>query len=148
VEEREFLDVATDAMKERPVWFGLDSDGVASEADVVTAETALAVSFPREYRAFVQRFGGGYFAFTNVFSVDAGSDWSIVDRNSALGLLNRRFIAFSENGCGDYYGFRLADGVCENAVMFFDHDSGEIHSTDYRDLYEYLVAVGLRGGAT
>jgi hypothetical protein len=109
-------------------------------------QVRLSITLPPEYVAFTKKAGGGYFAFTNVYSLTPESDWNIVERNAAVNLIGRGFLAFSENGCGDYYGFGVNSGVCESAVLFFDHDTQQIRPTEYGDLYEYLVDVGLRSG--
>jgi hypothetical protein len=126
-----------------PVWFALESDPPATEAEITSAEAALQVAFPEEYRRFVSDFGGAYFAFVNVFSVHTGSDWNIVERNNrdALG----GFIKVSDNGVGDFFGFCVADGKCRPEIWFRDHEErGHLKPTKHADLFEFLVAKALK----
>jgi len=131
------------AKEKNPVWFALEADTPASDAEVVCAENDLRVTFPTEYRDFVKDFGGGYFAFTNVFSVCPESDWNIVQRNKQYGLDG--FIAVSDNGVGDFFGFRVADGKCLSEIWFWDHEEhGRLKPTAYANLFEFLAEKGLK----
>ena len=114
----EFIPIVEKIMLERPVWFGLESDRVGTEDDLRLAESQLGVRLPESYREFVARFGGGYFAFGNVFSVDPSSEWYIVDRNK--GIERGNFVAVSDNGVGDLYGFEDCDGVCNEKLVMLD----------------------------
>ena len=105
----------------------------------------MSVRFPDEFRVFLSEYGGGYFAFTNVFSVDPNSEWNIEVRNAQLSPeLRRSFLAISDPGTGDYYGFRLNGGTAMPAVSMFDHDSQTLKETGYGDLFEFLSNVGLQ----
>jgi hypothetical protein len=129
--------------KQNPVWFGLESDPPASEHAIALAETALGVILPQSYRQFVREFGGGYFAFASVFSVEPGSDWNVVDRNRDRA--GGGFVRVSDSGCGDYYGFMASGGECEERIHLADHEArGQVRATEYRDLFELLAAVALK----
>jgi hypothetical protein len=140
----EFEELVARVRRDRPVWFGLESDALAGDAEVNEAEAALGVALPAEYREFVKRFGGGCFALANVFSVVSESDWSIVRRNLVSALVTGAgFVAVSDNGVGDYYGFRVRDGACEAQVSIFDHSAGEVAPTEFGDLFEFLARKAL-----
>jgi hypothetical protein len=127
-------------MQEHPVWFQLDRDPPASLDDIQRAEAELGTRLPESYRRFLQVFGGGYFAFAVVFSV-SDSEWSVVRRNEDG---SRGFVRASDNGTGDYYGFKSIDGVCSEQVFFFDHEDGSIRSTEYGDFLEMMVDRALK----
>jgi hypothetical protein len=78
----EFKELVRIAKEKNPVWFALDADRPASDAEISQAELDLRVTLPAESGSFVKDFGGGYFAFANVFSVQPESEWNIVQRNS------------------------------------------------------------------
>jgi hypothetical protein len=99
-----FVSTVEDARSSHPVWFGLESDALASSDDVGAAEAALGVEFPSAYREFVMRFGGRYFAFATIASVDLESDWSILTLNERADLLKEGFLAVAENGVGERIG--------------------------------------------
>lgn len=140
----EFKRLVKERRSKRPVWFGLESDPPSSEAEVEAAERSLAVSLPPEYRLFVKEFGGGYFAFVNIFSVTRNSDWNIVDRNRTVPLSADQFVAVSDNGTGDYYGFPVKGERCLSRIVFLDHETGQVNETSYSNLLDYASHVGLK----
>jgi len=138
----EFVQLVEKRKEEKPVWFGLESDPPATSAQIQDAEAQLRVRLPVSYRLFVTRYGGGYFALGNLFSVFPGSDWNIVERNRSL--LPFGFLAVSDNGVGDLYGFRVTDGVCDEEIVMFDHETGTISQPKYLDLFEFLEETAMK----
>ena len=140
----QFILYVDEVKKEKPIWFGLESDPVCSWVDIERLESRLLIQLPSDYKDFLLRFGGGYFALTNIYSGTNGSEWNLFDRNGEIGLLeNNGFLAISENGMGDYYGFKIENKICGSEIFFFDHEDGTVKSTLYRNLFDYLVIVGL-----
>lgn len=135
-----------DALKARkPIWFGLESEPLASESDISTAEAALGVRLPNSYRDFVRTYGGGFFAFGNVFSVAVGSDWNIVEKNRQTKI--PAFLVVSDNGAGDYYGFSVVDQVCGERIYLWDHESPQkVAETSFDNLFDFLMVSALRAG--
>lgn len=139
----EFKELARIAKEKNPVWFALEADRPAADGEIAQAEAELGVTFPPEYRDFLRDFGGGYFAFVNVFSVQTGSQWNIVQRNKRHAI--DAFIAISDNGVGDLYGFGVSDGVCRPHILFSDHETnGNLKPTNYQNVLEFLAEKGLR----
>jgi hypothetical protein len=110
--------------------------------DIRSAEIALNTEFPIEFRDFLLHNGGGYFAFTNVCSVNPRSQWSIVERNRNLDI--PQFVAVSDNGMGDFYGFRVRDGKCQPEIWFADHEDRHLKPTPFPNFFAYLLSMGLR----
>lgn len=123
---------------EQPVWFGLDPDSVVVGA-IIDVEDRLGTKLPEEYKEFVFEYGGGYFAFSNVFSLEVGSDWNIVDLNLRYNDKMDDYIMFSENGVGDFYGFKITDNICESSVYFYDHEIKDWKETIYDNIFDYLA---------
>jgi len=141
---KEFSSIVQDLKKTRPIWFGLESDPEGTDSEISEVEKELLIRLPKEYKEFVQDFGGGYFGFTNVFSVNNQSEWYIVELNRQTGLLgSHSLLIISDNQTGDYFGFNVENGVCSSNIMFYDHETNQIEKTDYNNLYEYLLKVGL-----
>lgn len=137
MEFESFEKLVSELKATKPVWFGLESDPPATEAELASAETLLGVRLPDKYHSFVKKFGGGYFAFGNVFSVSSSSDWNIVTRNEMRNISN--FIAVSDNGTGDQYGFRVDGDHCEEQVYFWDHEEPDnLSPTKFDDLFDFL----------
>ena len=128
---------------DNPIWFAMDSLEVASREEIEAIEIFFKVKLPIEYTAFLLSYGGGYFAFTKVYSANANSELSIVDHNTKA-KFGVSFIAISDNGAGDYYGFEVSDAKCESEVSVYDQDKNMIVRDKYQDFYEYLCNIGLR----
>jgi hypothetical protein len=126
---------------ERPVWFGLDSDPPATTDQIEHAESALGVRLPKAYLSFVTIYGGGYFALGNVFSVCPGSDWNIIDRNH--NIQTHDFLAISDNGVGDLYGFRVENDICNEKIVLFDHETKSYSQTNFADIFDFLIGTAL-----
>ena len=124
-----------------PKWFSEEGEPLPSQEALVEAEQALGVKLPETYKAFLRRFGGGYFGATNVFGV-SGGDWDIVAKNLRYPL-PERFIAVSDDQAGGYYGFIVASGACSPEVVYcypMEADGLKPVATDF---LSYLVKVGL-----
>lgn len=126
-----------------PIWFGMDSCELVTDKEIALYEHKQGIEMPVEYTEFIIRYGGGYFAFTKIFSLANNSEWNIESLNEKFVKI-KDFIAISDNGAGDFYGFKVIDGKCESQIYVYDHENGIIESTKYKDLFEYLVGVGLR----
>lgn len=137
----EFSDLVTELKTARPIWFSLESDPPATEEELSTAEFQLGVKLPDAFRQFAKMFGGGFFAFGNVFSVRSDSEWSIVSRNQHSDLT--QFLAVSDNGVGDEYGFRVENGKCRDEVVSYDHETNTISGLRFANLLEYLRETAL-----
>ncbi|QDG52139.1 SMI1/KNR4 family protein [Persicimonas caeni] len=122
-----------------PVAFGLESDPKATVEQVEKAEQDLGVTFPRAYRFFLRNYGGGQFAYSRICSVEPNSPWNIVELNQSTTLLPENFVAFTENGTGDFYGFQCSSaGSCSEEVYFYDHEAAQQQATDKKFL-EFLA---------
>lgn len=127
-----------------PFWFDNPSDLEAQDYQVAKAESQLGVLLPKKYKEYVNTFGGGYFAFANIFSVTGDSECYICKRNEeARNYLPKNYVAISDDEAGGMYGYVVREGVCGDEIFYWNHDDGSISKTAYDDLFEYLVEVGL-----
>lgn len=127
-----------------PTWLELPPDAPPTSEVLAEVATRLPGRLPSEYLDFVSRYGGGDFAFTHVYSLDPASDMYLVAKNAVPWLGREDFIAFSDNGSGDYYGFIVKANEAASSVWLLDHETGEFQATGHGDIYEFLAAVGLR----
>ncbi|MDQ0110679.1 SMI1/KNR4 family protein [Paenibacillus harenae] len=128
-----------------PIWFALDADPIGTKAEISTVENQLNISLPEDYKTFIEAFGGGYFAFTVIYSVTDDSEWNILNKNQSLELLEKHhFLAVSDNQAGDYYGYIIENGLSTKNLFVYDHDDRQVKQTKYQNLFEYLVEVGLK----
>ncbi len=119
----------------------------ATEEEIAHAEQEIGVRLPQDYVFFLQRFGGDIFGYVEIFSVKSNSkSYVLWDQPPVTG--ERNFVAFSADGWGNYYGFRVVDGVCDSKVSFWNHElDGDIRETEYSDIFEFIVDTGLSNPA-
>ena len=127
----------------KPMWFAGDAEPLATDEEIDHAEAELGVRLPSQYKDFVHRYGGGYFGFTNVFSVNQSSEWYIV---SKWDLLPPKvdFVPVTDDETGGYYGFLVSGDVCSEEVYYFHPDEDELPSFQYPSFLEYVKETGLR----
>lgn len=129
--------------KEHPAWFGIESDACPTDNDLIEAERKLNTTLHSDYKRFILEYGGGYFAFSNVYSLEVGSDWNIVDINYKYAGICDKYVLISENGAGDFYGFKVVEGVCEPKIYFYDHERETWQESPYHNLFDYLEKTAL-----
>ncbi|CAG1023198.1 hypothetical protein MTYM_02264 [Methylococcales bacterium] len=139
----QFIDLVEKTKQLHPIWFGLDSDKIPTEGDVRMAEKRLGAQFPKDYRDFLLKFGGGYFGLSKVFSVQPDSDWNVIDINLGAKALQEGYIAISDNETGDYFGYKIIEGICEPWIYFYDHEEDKWKKTEFCNIFEYLKKYGL-----
>lgn len=144
MEITEFRDRVEQVRGEFPAWFVLDPDEFPGQDALDRAESELGATLPADYRSFIAEFGGGDFALSVVYSVDPESDMNIVARNEVEWLDPSTFIAISDNGVGDYYGYRVSGTSCIPGIVLLDHETGTLHETSHADILELLVETALR----
>lgn len=138
-----FKELVDKTKNDHPVWFGIESDENPNADAVADAEGKIGAKLPNEYKDFIFEYGGGYFAFSNVYSLEAGSNWNLVDINFKYDDIRNGYVLISENGSGDFYGLKVVDGVCESKIYFYDHEIGTWHESPYSDLFDYLEKLAL-----
>lgn len=143
MDSKEFKLIVAKVKAEHPVWFGLESDSRANDAVVKAAESQLRCKLPRDYVEFVSEYGGGYFAFSNIYSLEDGSDWNLVEINNKYEHLRDGHILISENGVGDFYGFK-SDIDSSSRLYFYDHEEDVWLDSEFGNLYDYLCKYALK----
>lgn len=135
---KSFKEFVEKARNDHPFWFGMDSDESPDNTAITEAEEKLGAKLPADYRNFVFEYGGGYFAFSNVYSLEAESDWNLVDANYRYDSIRCGHVLISENGSGDFYGFRVVDGVCKPEIYFYDHEVETWQNSPHNNIFDYL----------
>lgn len=142
----DFKQIVDKMKKEKPIWFGLDSDSLVDDNQIKEIEDYFQLELPIEYKQFLKTYGGGYFAFLVIFSGDPNSNWYIIRQNEELNLVTKyNFLAISDNEVGDFYGFKVNNNKCETKISVFVHEENIVKETGYRDFYQYVIEVGLTG---
>ena len=124
----------------RPLWFELQREAPFTDQDLADFETSLGVQLPRQYRDFLSTHGAGTFAFLKVLGLNRGTPRDLSSQRPDLPV---DFIPVADLETGDYYGYRVVDGRCEERVSVWDHDARTVQRTLYEDFYALVAAVGL-----
>lgn len=139
----DFVNLVTETEQTHPVWFDLNADKTASDRAIAASQQSLGLIFPNEYVQFIKKYGGGYFAFSIVYSLDNASDFNIIEINKRKSSVHKNYFLFSENGCGDFYAFEIVNNCCLPEVFFFDHETSAWSKTNYKNLFSFLSEVAL-----
>lgn len=97
----------------------------ATDAQIHQAERLLHVQFPAELRAFLREMNGDG---DLCLSAEQIVECNLLLRRDLVecydGLDQLLFIA--QNGCGDHFGYRIANGVISNkTLLFWEHETNE-----------------------
>jgi hypothetical protein len=128
----------------RPKLFALsEQDMTASEIDIVRVEQLIGVRLPDDYRGFLAEFGGGDFGMETFFSADSTSDWYLPSKQSEIcDYLPKGLIAFSDDGAGGFYAFKVDDGKASNEIYYWNQDGGLV-ATEYKSVLEFIANYAL-----
>lgn len=136
-----FNAIVEECMAKKPILFGLEHDKDLSAEEIGRFENTVHIILPDKYKEFIASYGGGYFGYVNIYSLDEDSDFYLLDHND---LPFDKYVRIADNGCGDYYVLCIENGKCLEPLFFYDHESGSVIQTEYMDIFEYLVKVGLK----
>ena len=118
----------------------LEHDNIPTMEEVIAFQEQHQIVLPEKYIQFILNFGGGYFGCANIYSLDKNSDFFIFKHNPSI---VKDILFMADNGCGDYYAFRVEDGKCREDIIFYDHEDNSVQDTTFSDVLEYLVKIGL-----
>ncbi len=135
-----FKEHIINAKAKNPLLFELEPDNIPTMEEVIAFQKQYQIILPQKYIQFLLSFGGGYFGYANIYSLDKNSCFFICHHNPAI-VNDLLFIA--DNGCGDYYAFRIEGGKCRDEIVFCDHEYDTVQGTDFSDVLEYLIKIGL-----
>ena len=136
-----FRGIVRKAKTEKSQLFELQHDKIPTMEDVIAFQEQYQIILPEKYIQVLLHLGGGYFGYANIYSLDKDSSLFIFNHNPAR-VEDLLFIA--DNGCGDYYAFRVEGNMCSEEIVFYDHESNTVQNTGFSDVLEYLVKTGLR----
>ena len=122
-----------------PLWFELADVNKATKEDIANVEKELLCQLPDEYKYFLKNYGGGYFAFTIIYSLCKDSKYNLIKINTHNHKIAKDYILFSENQVGDFYGFKKENNMCTSVIYFFDHETNVWSKTNYKTLFDYII---------
>lgn len=137
----EFVEAVERAQQAQPLWFDLEPDALLEPHQLASLEESLRVTLPEDFVWFLSRYGGGYFAFAEIYSGDVQSPVYLCGKQHRA--LAGSGLAFSDNGCGDLYFFPVVDGVAIDRVEVLDHETGSRQVANAAGFLAYLAEVAL-----
>ncbi len=143
MELSEFNSYVINAKNKNPIWFELEHDDPPSLSEIESTQQTLGIEFCPKYIEFLYEYGGGYFAFAEVYSLDANSEFYIAKYNSRESIVEFGYVVLSDNGAGDLYIFSVSEGKASSEVYLLEHESGSCNLI-YEDILEFCKSVGLR----
>lgn len=118
-----------------PIWFKLLDSRPVNIDEFQETEEKMNIKLPPEYKHIVTNYGGGYFAFSILYSILDESDYNIYQENK---VLSKGYILFSENQVGDLYGFKIDNNIAKSEIYFYCHEVDKWEKTKYYNLYDFL----------
>ena len=143
MDKKEFDELTQKVKNNNPKIFGLDADCIPTIENIELIEKYYGIVFPKSYKEFVLQYGGGYFAFTVIYSFDEQSPFYIKN-NVALEFINiNNFFPIIDFETGDMAGFKIDNGICEDSIMLYNHEEGIISDLKL-GFYDAIVKYGLK----
>ena len=136
-----FSTIVDECRAKKPILFGLEHDKVLCVEEIVSFENTAHITLSDKYKEFIMYYGGGYFGYANIYSLDENSNFYLLKHNA---VPFDKYVRIADNGCGDYYLHCIKDGKCIEPLFIYDHETKNVTPSMYKDVFEYLVAVGLK----
>ncbi|MBO0953100.1 SMI1/KNR4 family protein [Fibrella forsythiae] len=112
-------------------------DAPVTNLQIEEIEKEYNVVFPTNYKEFCKKFGGGYFGYTMVYSLDRTGEWFIFDKLDEIVSygysLSAKFLPFSDDQTGGIYCFVREGVVIKDELVFIDEveDIEEMPSSNF-----------------
>ena len=99
----------------------------ASASQIAGAEAAMGVPFPAELRKLLAEMNGDNWLCLSCDQIVSCNNLVREGLSEVYdGLYDLLFVA--GNGCGDYYGYAIRDGACqEGQLLMWEHETNETH---------------------
>lgn len=125
----------------KPNCFITADEYLATNGNIQEVERHICGKLPSEYVFFSLNYNAGYFAFLNIYSLNPGSEWYLINKNqeNISVLMPKDFIAFSDDETGGYYGF-VKDGLhYSNEVYYFDSSEGCGAKSTQESFFDFVI---------
>lgn len=140
----EFNSIIAEVKSSRPRLFELESSKIASREDLDRVEEYYDIKLPESYKSFLCKYGGGYFAYTVVYSCDASSSFYLPKNVSKEWVENNLFLPVIDFETGDFGGFSIEKGICIERFEIYLHDTKMIVAEFQGDFFSALLRYGLK----
>ncbi len=119
MDRHNFENMVREMMERKPKLFALELDNKASIEMIEIVEEYYEIKLQDSYKNFVNQYGGGYFGFIVVYSCDYNGMFYIKDNVLKEWVLERSFLPVIDFETGDFLGFKIENGVCQNIVVLY-----------------------------
>ncbi|MBD5136859.1 MAG: SMI1/KNR4 family protein [Lachnospiraceae bacterium] len=141
--KKEFEELMLRVKTKNPRIFGLDSDCKPTVEDIEMMEKYYNIVFSKSYKDFLLQYGGGYFAFTIVYSLDKQSCFYIKNNVSVEFVKDNKIFPIIDFETGDLAGFKVYNGRCEDTIVLYNHEEKRTSDTKL-NFYDALGKYGLK----
>ena len=105
--------------KEPHLFLFREDEPKVTDEEIRQAEMRLAANLPAAFKLFQKEFGGGTFAFGELFSLSPASDYFVFRQNFVPG----NFFPISDDGTGGYYAFKKTGNHFTDTIYYLDCES-------------------------
>ena len=121
---KEFINFLENEMKVKPNLFLFrDNEPKATIEDINNIKKKKKGKLPEYIIEFQMKFGGGTFAFAEIFSVCENSDFYVLNNEN---VLEKDFFPVSDDQCGGVYCFKKNNGKFEDKIYYLDLSNLEV----------------------
>ena len=119
-----FINFLENEMKVKPNLFLFrDNEPKATIEDINNIEKILSGKLPESFIEFQMKFGGGTFAFAEIFSVCEKSAFYVLNYEN---IFEKVFFPVSDDQCGGVYCFKKNNGKFEDRIYYLDLSNLEV----------------------
>ena len=124
-----------------PFYFEGQRDSALSLDEINRIKIAHGVRFPEAYVHHLTTHGAREFALGWIYSPDPASGWSLwKDFDGYIPHLRSKAIPISDNGCGDYYCFPIIEDICEDRIVWADHEKDFVFApSDFENFRDFIL---------
>ena len=79
-----FNEVIKKVKTKKPSLFELEHDNIPEMENIINFQKQHKIILPEKYIQFLLSFGGGYFGYANIYSLDKNSSFFIFNHNPAI----------------------------------------------------------------
>ena len=138
----EFIKKIELTKERKPLLFQLEQDAVASELDIEESEKHYGILFPESYKRVLMDFGGGYFGYIIIYSLDEKGLFYLHNYVSKAMLKEFSMLPVIDLETGDYIGFDIENNKCTENLVIWMHEEKKKEKLN-SDFYELLIDMGL-----
>ncbi|MBQ3691827.1 MAG: SMI1/KNR4 family protein [Clostridia bacterium] len=138
----DFYRITEDIKSKHPIWFELNSRNVPTDSDIKLVESNLNIILNDDYKNFVKRYNGGYFAFTKILTVCSEDELYLLNFNSSEFVEKYKFVTVGDMETGDMVGFKVVNGLCGSEVFVFNHEKKTVENSNIGNFFDYILKYG------